>query len=194
MKYLQYILLTIIGVTCIMCTHKHKCCDDKTTCEHKESSSFPSGETQLTKDSAVVTIPEPIIIDSLLTLSKGACFGKCPVYNLLITQSGEIYLENKMFMDKLGQFKGQLSESELANVFTSISKIKYFDLEQNYPTNQKYFIPDLPNTNTAVYMNNKVHKIFNNNSAPNSLLDFEKFVANLILNHSTLSPVIIPED
>ena len=140
----------------------------------------PSTENNVPQDS-----PE-ISLDTFIYFSKGACFGQCPVYNFRISSTGYISYTGEMFVDKTGSYRGQLNSNEMNMLQTKIDSIDYFNLSEHYPVNKRYFIPDLPSTTTEIHMQGHKHSVFNNNGAPNALLEFETFLSDLVMKHVSL--------
>jgi len=70
--------------------------------------------------------------DLLVTYSKGACFGKCPVYNIEITNSGLLTYEGKFNVERRGTFQRQLEKRELRKLKRKLKCGKFKNLEPEY--------------------------------------------------------------
>ena len=78
----------------------------------------------------------------LIEMTKGVCFGRCPVYHLKVYNNGFTTYEGKRFSDKMGMHHKQLSQEELDALRQMINKINPDD----YPEVFGNEIPDLPST------------------------------------------------
>jgi len=78
--------------------------------------------------------------DLRFSLSKGVCFGSCPVYTLNIFHGGYAVFTGKMHTDKLGQYDKKLSKEEFKRLE------KAFDNEEfaEFPDDFNSQIADLP--------------------------------------------------
>lgn len=73
-------------------------------------------------------------------LRKGACFGKCPVYELKIYKTGYCKLFAEQNYDKLGTLEKFLSKEELSALNSEFVKSNFKQFEREY----KSRIPDYP--------------------------------------------------
>ncbi len=86
--------------------------------------------TQLTimpKGTLLIKGKSPII-----TLSRGMCFGTCPVYNLSIFQDGTVTYEGKEYVKIKGTKTGKINSSELNNLVNLFRTDKYMDMNDQY--------------------------------------------------------------
>lgn len=74
------------------------------------------------------------------SLSKSACFGKCPTYKLFINQNGYATLEGIANMDKLGVYGKQLSKDQLKALVSEFENSEFSQFLENY----KSQMTDLP--------------------------------------------------
>ncbi|MFT6333844.1 MAG: hypothetical protein ACI86M_001963 [Saprospiraceae bacterium] len=87
------------------------------------------------------------------SLKKGACFGKCPIYNLTINQGGYATFEGLANTNNLGIYGKQISNDQ----FKSIEKAFESSNFETFPIKFQSQIADLP-TNTIGYHNGEVYK------------------------------------
>jgi len=78
--------------------------------------------------------------DVAMSLRKGPCYGKCPVFEMTILGNGKATYEGKRFTDKLGTYEKQLSDAEY-NTLLQAFRNSDFD---TYPEAFKSMVPDLP--------------------------------------------------
>ena len=72
------------------------------------------------------------------------CFGKCPVYNLIIKADGEaIYKPEAHTVLEKGTYSAQVDSSTIREVFTIANDINFFDFDSVYTDP---YIQDLPST------------------------------------------------
>lgn len=156
-----------------------------TSCSKKTSGKIAQGKedaTEMAKD----TLPEMpeeaaarLVSDTLLFFQKTACFGKCPTYDVLVLASGEVTFKGIDNVDRKGVHKAKLDIRQIAGLLKEASKCNFFSLEEHYPVDDALFIPDLPNTITYFKQGDLKKKVFNNNEAPEALLEFENYLTTL---------------
>ena len=114
------------------------------------------------------------ILEIILKFEKTACFGKCPVYSVLIFSNGTVSYEGRANVDKIGIFESFVNDSFVFTVFQEAEKIDFFNLKKQYPNGDDQ-IPDLPKTITFLKKGKKELEIVNTYEAPQALLEFENF-------------------
>lgn len=156
-----------------------------TSCSKKTAGKMAEGKTDNT-EMAKDTMPEMpeeaaarLVSDTLLFFQKTACFGKCPTYDVLVLASGEVTYKGIDNVDRKGIHKAKLDIRQIANLLKEASKCNFFSLEEHYPIDDALFIPDLPNTITYFKQGELKKKVFNNNEAPEALLEFENYLTTL---------------
>ena len=78
-------------------------------------------------ESPVISIEDPIIV-----MSKGACFGTCPVYTISISDTGEMLFEGKRNTKKLGKYSKKLDLVSLKNLLGKFEEYKFMELDDFY--------------------------------------------------------------
>ncbi len=122
------------------------------------------------------TPPKPYL---LISLQKLGCHGKCPDFEFSMVSNGEATFHGKKHTKRLGQYAAQANAGILLNIKSKIEEANFFQFEKMYPANGN-FIKELPDTYILVNYNKQQLIIRNNHDAPKSLLDFQKFVEELI--------------
>lgn len=79
---------------------------------------------------------------SVIRMSKGPCFGSCPVYDITIDGSGNATFEGKRFVDKMGSFGKTFSREETSVLFKHFEEAGFWDFKDLYTDE----ITDLPTT------------------------------------------------
>jgi hypothetical protein len=130
-------------------------------------------------------------------LKRGACFGKCPVFEIKIKEDGTAFLDAKMFNPVNGKLEKKLSKAEFSIVKKLFEEAKLTTLPDEYPT----MVADLPITILTQNINGNVKKVKSNEKMP---VSYEKAVEmmetlaksegwTLIEKYEDTKPVIEPE-
>jgi len=88
----------------------------------------------------VPTVKKEVDDKIFLSLKKGPCFGKCPVYTISIYRSGFAELHGKAHTPNLGKFKKNLSKEQLNDLFLSCQDADLISMQDFYESQ----IADLP--------------------------------------------------
>ena len=97
--------------------------------------------------------PEEMMEEPIITLTKGACFGTCPVYTFSITKSGDMTFEGKRNTRKLGLYTKKLDLNSFQKVLATFEEYKFMELEDFYSS----MISDTP-TISITYTNSDTTK------------------------------------
>ena len=109
----------------------------------------------------------------IISLEKTACFGRCPVFKIIIYNNGEALYNGLKFVKKVGEHDLKVSKREIYKILTKAKKIGFNNLKSEYSER----ITDLPTT--YIMINNK--KIKDYYGAPSKLKDLEKMIENIVL-------------
>jgi len=110
--------------------------------------------------------------DSLLvSLSRGYCFGTCPVYSVHIYSSGLALYVGQANVDMEGRFSGHVSADQLAGITRVAKEIDYFSMDTLYNNPP---VSDLPSHSTSVVWQGWRKSIKRRIGFPESLLRLEK--------------------
>ena len=91
--------------------------------------------------------------DIVISLKKGACYGRCAVYNLDFYKDGFIVYEGLLHTEKYGIYSKYISKELLAELKKDFASIDFFNLPSEYPAE----IVDLPMI-TMFHKNGKMSK------------------------------------
>lgn len=90
---------------------------------------LPIGE----RPQAHVPFPEIRDWNSLrITLSRGACYGTCPIYEIAIHGDGTVLYDGKDFVVTKGKQKAQIPHASLVTLVDAFRKADYFSLADGY--------------------------------------------------------------
>lgn len=109
----------------------------------------------------------------IISLEKTACFGRCPVFKIIIYNNGEALYNGLKFVKKVGEHDLKVSKREIDKILSKAKKIGFNNLKNEYSER----ITDLPTT--YIMINNK--KIKDYYGAPSKLKDLEKMIENIVL-------------
>ena len=109
--------------------------------------------------------------DSLFaSIRKGYCYGRCPVYELEIYNSGFVHYNGIANMELLGEHTSRLSTDQMLAFLDKANEISYFELNDEYDNPG---ISDLPETTTSLVMGGKRKSVRRRHGYPNSIIAFE---------------------
>lgn len=67
-----------------------------------------------------------------ITLERGACFGRCPVYELAISSSGVVRYLGKANVDHIGLAEDTIAVARVDSLIREFDRAGYFDLADDY--------------------------------------------------------------
>ncbi|REG92206.1 DUF6438 domain-containing protein [Flavobacterium aquicola] len=67
-----------------------------------------------------------------IIISTSGCYGFCPVRDIIISKSGEIFYYGKMYVDKKGFFKSKISTKDFLKIENDFKKANYMNLKDEY--------------------------------------------------------------
>ena len=117
--------------------------------------------------------------EKIISLEKTACFGRCPVFKIIIYNNGECLYNGIKFVKKSGEYNLKINEREVDEILSQATEIGFDNLKNEYSER----ITDLPTT--YIMINNK--KIKDYYGAPTELKDLEKLIEKIILDKLKIS-------
>lgn len=174
MKNSFWIFLYIVGVLIFTSCNKK----NKTIVTPSTSPTFEA-ETPVVNAPETRTGIQPMPVYRMVSLQRLGCFGDCPDFEFVVLSNGEATYHGKKNTSRLGTFKAQAGAGIIFNIKNKITNSDYFKLEKMYPTNGK-FIKELPDTYILINDGNQQLIIKNNHDAPVELLNFEKYLEDII--------------
>lgn len=108
--------------------------------------------------------------EKVLEISKGACFGSCPIYTMTIYGKGLVEYKGERFTDKLGVYTKQLSDAEYKALFASAKAANLWQFKDEYNSR----IPDLPLVVLTYYGKGTTKKIAGKEGRPTEVMAIEK--------------------
>lgn len=107
--------------------------------------------------------------DIRFSLSKGVCFGTCPVYELIIYHGGHTTFLGKQNTNNLGQYDKMLSSKEYKNIEKAFEKLDF----DNYPDHFESRIPDLPMIKIGYHNGKQLRVVSGKEDRPEDLMQVQ---------------------
>lgn len=151
---MKYFLSTFIMVILLISCANTK--ELKNTNDNNDNSAFQNVE----KD------------DSLFAyIRRGACFGKCPMYEIKIYNSGFAELKGTGNIDLIGDYTTTITKEKMMSILEKAKSIGYQNMEDVYDNEM---ITDLPETKTSIVIDGKRKSIRRRVNFPMEILGFEE--------------------
>ena len=116
--------------------------------------------------------------NDVIEISKGACFGTCPVYDFKIDGLGKATFKGKAFVKREGDFVKQFSAEETNAIFDSFKRADFWSFENEYTA----AVTDLPTVWLSFYFMERSKKIRCYYDVPVKLVNLGKEVEALALS------------
>jgi len=115
--------------------------------------------------------------DSLFaSIKRTPCYGRCPIYEAKIYNSGFVIYEGKRFVDKEGIFIARFSSDQLLEISQRAIELHFFKLNDEYDSP----VTDFPTTYTLIN-NGKIAKLVKNRvGGPDNLKELESFLDEML--------------
>jgi hypothetical protein len=115
---------------------------------------------------------------AIITWERGSCYGRCPVYKVIIYKSGYTEYEGKHWVDNIGLFTTHFTRSEVKDMVTKAKEIGFFEMESYYHS----YATDLPSTFYYIKSPQGTKGIMDKRDGPKALKDFGQFLDELLKN------------
>jgi len=107
-------------------------------------------------------------VKKIISITRGACFGTCPIYSINIFSDMSVIYEGKRFVEKIATVEFKLSKKEIDSILQKANAINYCQLENEYFEH----ISDLPRTYVQIFDK----KILDYYGAPKELKELEELI------------------
>jgi len=104
--------------------------------------------------------------DTAISYSRGACFGMCPIFDLVVMKDGKASYLGKNNVNRIGRFEARVSFSDIQLIQSKAREIGYFEL---LPVYDNEGVHDLPNITTSISDGKHVHRVRNRYKGPAAL-------------------------
>ncbi|MDA3893149.1 MAG: DUF6438 domain-containing protein [Salinivirgaceae bacterium] len=112
----------------------------------------------------------------VIELEKTPCSGKCHVYKIQIENNGNVFLDGRENINKIGNYKSTLSKKELDEIILSFETINFFELENSY----RSFMMDLQTKYISYTKDGQTKKIKAYDDYPEKLDSLIKKIDSLV--------------
>lgn len=102
-------------------------------------------------------------------LAKGPCYGRCPVFNMIVYTNGVVTYEGKQNTDREGLYIKKISDGELKDLRLTLEAAKLWDFKDAY----RGRIPDLPTVTIVHHENGLTKKIVGKDSRPERVMNVQ---------------------
>ncbi|NNE30174.1 MAG: hypothetical protein HKN16_11090 [Saprospiraceae bacterium] len=144
MKYMNLVFISLC-LSLIACKGSKKASQDNTT---QENSAEEMG-----------------VLPMELQISKGNCFGRCPVFELTIGPKGVMSYHGKMFVEKEGIWESSLTQEQLTEIQSKVMEANVFQYENEYRSGAM----DYPQHSLRVVLEEKEKMIAGDFALPNPI-------------------------
>ncbi len=104
-----------------------------------------------------------------VTMSRGVCFGTCPVYTVTVYGNGSVFYEGRMFVEKEGNYSYQIPAEDARELIDEFYIINFFGLKDEYTEP----VTDLPTTVVSIKVSGQEKKVIDYYGAPDKLRELE---------------------
>ena len=183
MKYLNLLFLLIFLIATQSCktTEQQQISETEVKDDTQNDTHFPnvSKAPAPTKiDRAVVEeVKQSILSDTIFaSIQRTPCYGRCPIYEAIIYNSGFVVYKGVLNVDKIGTYTSRLNGRQIEEIKRKATEINYFDMETQYDSP----VTDLPTTITSLKLGNLKKKIKNRVGGPVTLKEYETVIENIL--------------
>ncbi len=115
----------------------------------------------------------------VVTMDRDSCFGRCPVYSLLIHGNGTVVYRGFKNVRVKGKRTNQIPKKEVARLVNDFYAIDFFSLKDGYTVIQNAdgsttFQTGLSGTTTTITIGSKTKSVYNLYGAPKALDELER--------------------
>jgi acetamidase/formamidase len=112
-------------------------------------------------------IPKSIFIatqekNNSITMTRGPCFGTCPIYKVTITSDGAVTFEGANFVKTKGTATSKITSEDFDKLVSEFEKIKFFSLDDRYEPGSPGCLSaatDNPSARTSIKLNGKAKSV-----------------------------------
>ena len=168
----RFILIQFLLIILIACSASKKSISNVPTTSSvqvKEVTEEAPVVVQVQKD----TMPVVFKIDTIFKMTRGSCFGNCPVYDFSILNDGTVIWKGFRNTAKLGMHISKLDQKKIVEIQQNTKQILNLGLSSFYPEKSHEIISDFPTISFNFFDKTQSKKIVVNHSAPKLLFDLQ---------------------
>ena len=141
---------------------------------------------------AVVQEPEnKSAADTAIFYSRGACFGMCPIFELVVMKDGSASYLGKNHVDRIGRYEARVSFGDIQVIQNKAREMGYFEL---LPVYDNESVHDLPDIITGINDGKHVHRVRNRYKGPAGLRSLYAELDSLIERQTWKAAGSLPKD
>lgn len=114
--------------------------------------------------------PPDDVSDAVVTMSRGACFGECPVYSVTIHGDGRVEYEGEYWVEVEGRRESSVDPAEVAALVEEFYDAGYLSMKDEYTAD----VTDLATTTTSLTVGGEAKTVIDYYGAPPALRDLEE--------------------
>ena len=114
------------------------------------------------------------------SLSKGVCFGTCPVYELKVYHGGMAVFVGLQNTPKLGEWEKKLEKEDYKKLEEAFEKTDF----ANYPSEFKSRIPDFPMVSIGYHDGNEFRIVSGKEDRPDALMQAQFVLEKIVDNNN----------
>ncbi|MEL6720281.1 MAG: DUF6438 domain-containing protein [Bacteroidota bacterium] len=108
-------------------------------------------------------------LDKLVEMSKGPCYGRCPVYDFVIYDNGIMTYEGKRFSEREGLYIKKMSESDLKELKAVLQAANLRQFRDAYRAR----VPDLQSVSITYYKDDYIKTIIGKDGRPEKVMEVQ---------------------
>lgn len=111
-----------------------------------------------------------------ITLTRTACFGRCPIYEVSIQANGDVAYHGKAFVEHEGEYTGAINPLTAKNLFLKINEYDWQAYPERYPIDNV----DFPQFKLTYSNADFTKEVAANTNAAKELIELSKKIDELI--------------
>lgn len=107
-----------------------------------------------------------------VTISKGVCFGQCPIYTGVVLGDGTVEYYGERFVEREGAYTGKITPEDLCAIVTEIETRKLMIVDTSYVEE----VPDAPMTKITIAMRGRSTAVLWNLTTPEQFRTLQSLI------------------
>ena len=104
-------------------------------------------------------------LDPVIEMSKGPCYGRCPVFTLTIYENGIASYTGERYTDRLGTYVKKLEKEEMAKILGEFQRANFWQFRDTY----RGRIPDMQSVTISYHEKGKKKTVTGKEIRPNAV-------------------------
>lgn len=120
-----------------------------------------------------------------VTMTKGACFGQCPIYSATVYGDGSVDYTGERFVERMGTYAGSIPADDLCAIITEIERNKAMVADRSFLEE----VPDAPLTTITIVMRGRTVTVKWNLVTPEMFRSLHSLMVKATHENPTLTKV-----